>query len=198
MLLLTASCFAQDLQKARELYQAGKLPEALEELNKAAESPMKYRLRGLVYHQLPGTPEQKRANWALSLKDYDQAIVLDPKFADAYFGRANLQAEIGAGLQEKLNWMQEHNLKIGINTDPTLVDGRGKLRKEVLDMAIADYTQAIALKNNYIYYFMRGSAYQTEKNWTAAIADLEESSRLNPEFKTGSDTARALKTLTKP
>jgi len=196
-LLLTASCLAQDLQKARELYQASKLPEALEELNKAPASPMTYRLRGLVYHQLEGTPEQKRTNWALSLKDYDKAITLDPKFADAYFGRGNLQADIGQALKEKLNWLEEHNLHLGICKDPLIVDARGKSRKEVLDLAIADYDQAIALEKKYTYYFMRGSAYQFEKNWTAAIADMEESSRLNPQFQTGNDTARALKSLMK-
>lgn len=210
ILLLTIPALGQDRQEAerllgsaRQLYQTAVsaksqpgLRQALAEVDKAVAADsayaVSYHLRGLIYHQLG-----QRENLESGLKDYDTALGLDANYADGYAGRANLLVELARSLKAKLNWMEEHNLKIGLSKDPALVDRRGRGRKEVLDLAIADYTKAISLKNGYTYYFLRGEAYRLQGNLTAAIADFEESSRVNPSFDTGQKMADALKNLSK-
>jgi len=52
--------------------------------------------------------------------------------------------------------------------------------KKDYDMAVADYTEALKIRRDYITYYSRGDAYLEKGNAAKAITDYEESLRLKP------------------
>src|ERR1041385_6588539 len=119
-----------------------------------------------------------------ALKDFDQALSLQPENGDFYYSRAQVHDRLG-------------------NTDLALVDlakavaliksefGRSvafALRARIyqksgkLDESIKDYTEAIRLAPEFAYHHAnRAEVYFDKKEFEKAIADYSEAIRLDPE-----------------
>jgi len=72
--------------------------------------------------------------------------------------------------------------------------GRGLVYENTnnIDMAIADYTEAIRLDPSSALYYSRGDMYSKKGDTDSAIADYTEALRLDPDFE---EARNALETL---
>ena len=117
-----------------------------------------------------------------ALADFTQAIHLDPKMAAAYDGRGNAQTA-----KRRPGWTRLKTLRRPSPSTPArpISTATGVLREQAgygnLDGAIADYTQALALKpNTAVSYYNRGLARQAQGNLDAAIVDYDHALALDP------------------
>lgn len=133
-----------------------------------------YSNRGNAYH---AKGDEDRA-----ISDYDQAIRLNPKFANAYGGRGNAYQSKGDNDRAMVDYNE------AIRLDPKYIhayNGRGNAyhAKGDDDRAIADYNEAIRLDPTYKYaYNGRGNAYHAKGDDDRAIADYNEAIRLDPKY----------------
>jgi S1-C subfamily serine protease len=119
-----------------------------------------------------------------ALADLNQAIALDPKYANAYFGRGIVN--------EKLNDVRgalvDYNQAIAL--DPRSAysyNNRGTLKKEKLNDfqgALADYNQAIAIDPKFaLAYTGRGVLkYEKLNDVQGALADWNQAIALDPKY----------------
>lgn len=150
---------------------------------------------------LISTDEYNRL-FSLAVKDHDQAITLDPARAEpyytrgvTYYDRAALDAVVNGHLMgsdaERKTWFgpAAADFKKAIEKDPRLYlawDRLGMIHETTgeLDEAISDYAQEMALNplgrsRLADAYCARGESLNPkEKNYDAAIADLEKSIEL--------------------
>jgi tetratricopeptide (TPR) repeat protein len=114
------------------------------------------------------------------IADYDEAIRLDPKFADAFNGRGLIRASQG----DLDGAMADYNRAIRLNPQFAGFNyNRGNFlaAKGDLDGAIADYNQAIRLDPEFAgFYYGRGICRRDRGDLDGAIADLDEALRLDP------------------
>jgi tetratricopeptide (TPR) repeat protein len=116
-----------------------------------------------------------------AIKDYDEAIRLDPKDVIAYHNRGldkmDLKDNIGA----------IKDFEEAIRLDPKSAfsySGRGSARRNLKDYsgAIQDDDEAIRLDPKYaMAYNNRGYSKMLSSDWNGAIRDLDEAMRLNPK-----------------
>ena len=118
--------------------------------------------------------------WDSASWDYDAAIKIDPKYADAYLGRGTVKS-----IKDDLEGaIADFDKAIEIN--PTLTQAYvscadAKVKKEDWDGAIADYSKAINLDpKNEFYYGNRGDIESKKKDWDAAISDYDKALELRP------------------
>ena len=116
-----------------------------------------------------------------AIKDYDEALRLNPKHANAFSNRGVAYGHKG-----------EYDLAIqsydeAIRLDPSHADAfsnRGVAygRKGDYDRAIQSYDEAIRLNPNHANaLFDRGNAYRRKKDYDRAIDNYNEALRLNPK-----------------
>jgi tetratricopeptide (TPR) repeat protein len=119
-----------------------------------------------------------------ALADYDRAISLAPKFANAYYNRGLLK-------YQKLNDLQgalaDFNQAISLNPKSALAyNNRGNLKDDLNDTpgALFDYNQAISLNPKYVEaYYNRGILKKDKLNDPqGALADYNLAISLNPKF----------------
>ena len=104
-----------------------------------------YYSRGLAHYD--------KGDDGRAIAEYNEAIRLTPKYAQAYFNRGNAYRG-------------------------TAYDHKGDA-----DRAIANYSEAIRLDSNYPYaYNNRGNAYYHKGDDDRAIADYSEAIRLDPKY----------------
>jgi tetratricopeptide (TPR) repeat protein len=133
-----------------------------------------YNNRGNAH--LSGTHDYDHA-----IFDFTQAIMLDPRMAQAYFGR-------GRGSQERhdyegaiLDFIQV------IRLDPNFAaayNGRGGayFSKGDYDRALADYDQAIRLDPKFVVAYRESGLFHSIKgDLDRAIADFDQAIRLDPK-----------------
>jgi tetratricopeptide (TPR) repeat protein len=145
-------------------------------------------------------------------ENFDRAIELNPKFAEAYYFRGRVQfdnekadadftkaielkpvypeAYFRRGLGHDLNNKPTAALKDynkAIELDPNFIDAY--MTRAVLylldrkgQLAIADYTKVIQLKPDGESYYVRGNSYLEIGQYAKAITDLTESIRLDPTY----------------
>ncbi|ANP47550.1 hypothetical protein ATE48_17390 [Candidatus Viadribacter manganicus] len=118
---------------------------------------------------------------ARAIADYDKAIRLNPKDADAFYNRGNAHSAQG----DNARAIADYDQAIGLN--PQDVDAfynRGIAHGAQGDnaRAIADYDQAIRLNpQNADAFYNRGNAYSAQGNYARAIADYDQVILLNPQ-----------------
>jgi tetratricopeptide (TPR) repeat protein len=118
--------------------------------------------------------------YELALKDYSQALKLDPKFSLAMVNR-------GWTLFSMQDFATaEADFDAALKVDPengSAYEGRGVCRRErgQTDEALADFTQAIRRAPDYAHlYFRRSIAHRQKNDWNAALGDLNRCIALEP------------------
>ena len=119
-----------------------------------------------------------------AILEFNDAISLNPNFADAYAYRArayNSKQDYDQGLADA-------NQAIRLDPNSSLgyyARGIAYYEKNDFDRAIADYTQAIRINPNFVFaYNNRGVAYQQKGDFARARADYEAALRIDPNHTT--------------
>jgi tetratricopeptide (TPR) repeat protein len=150
---------------------AGVMPQNIKPQNIKVES---------IDHLARGKDLYREKKYDEAIAEYDEAIRLDPKNAEAYLQRGI--AYSGKGDEDRA--FAEYNLAIQIN--PNYAEAfhyRGIIYQGKGDnaLAIADYTQAIRINPNLLYaYFLRGMIREGNKDFDLAIADYTHCIRIDP------------------
>ncbi len=173
------------LKQGDEYYQSRNYAKAAEAYNKvvgygAADSA--------VYLKLGNSTSGERA-----LSSYTKAIELDPKNTEAYFRRAAAYANrsyetaqpFGKKYSEKFSQLALNDYTKAIELDKSNVDNylrRGDTYRDMgrYDLAIADYTKALTLKNSPYFYLLRAVSYQNSKQYAKAVEDYTAALALDP------------------
>ena len=139
-----------------------------------------YNNRGIVY--------KAKSDVDGAIGDYDQAIMLDPKYAYAYNNRG--LAYLAKGDYDRA--IADYDRAIALDPKYAIAyNNRGFAynAKGDYERAIADYDQAIAINplpkgsaGAINIYNNRGLAYQAKGDYDRAIADYNEAIRLDPKF----------------
>jgi tetratricopeptide (TPR) repeat protein len=115
-----------------------------------------------------------------AIADYNEAIRLDPKYADAYYNRA-IAYKAKGNLDRAI---ADYNEAVRLNPQDALAyNNRGIAyrAKGDLDRAIANYDEAIRLDpKDALAYNNRGIAYQAKGDFGRATADYDEAIQLDP------------------
>ncbi|MFH1227014.1 MAG: tetratricopeptide repeat protein [Planctomycetota bacterium] len=146
--------------------------KALADYEEAIKADPKYALsyynRGILY----GSKAERESNpdkccelIDKAIADHTEAIRLAPKYSDAYNNRGiayDNKTELPAGSRDKLS---------------------PEASRELMDKAIADYTEAIRLNpNDSAPFINRGKVYNKKGRPDLALADYNEAIRLDPSF----------------
>jgi serine/threonine protein kinase/tetratricopeptide (TPR) repeat protein len=126
--------------------------------------------------------EAEKNDYQSAIRDYTEAIRLDPNDSAAYNNRGNAYRT----LQQYDNALSDYNEAIRLKPDNVFAhNGRGNVYEDTgqYDKAISDYSEAIRLKPDYaLAYNGRGIAYDDLKQYERAVNDYTEAIRLEPEF----------------
>jgi serine/threonine protein kinase/Tfp pilus assembly protein PilF len=116
-----------------------------------------------------------------AIRDYDEAIQLDPKYAQAFSNR-------GAAWHKKKEYdraMRDFDEAIRLDPkDAKAFNNRGNawLYKKEYDRAILDYDEAIQLDpKSALAFTNRGAAWSDKKEYDRAIRDYDEAIQLDPK-----------------
>ena len=142
-----------------------------------------------------GVEWRLKGDYARALSDYDEAIRLDPKYADAYYDRCvayNRQQKYDLALPDC-----SEAIEIGPAEDALSATGQEKLTsdrsksdyyaqrgvayhgRQEIDRAIADYSEALRLyPKNFVALDNRARAYDDKGDSARAKADRDASKRL--------------------
>ncbi len=138
----------------------------------AKNSAIARRYRGLAY--------QRKDDLDRAIADYSEAIRLDPKYAEAYYGR-------GLTYRNKDD-VERADYSEAIRLEPQVAAAyfnRGKLfhLQGNSGRALADFDEAIRLDPKFVFaYTNRGYVYLARGNNHRAIADFSEAIRLEPKL----------------
>ncbi|MBI4399698.1 AAA family ATPase, partial [Candidatus Micrarchaeota archaeon] len=117
-----------------------------------------------------------------AIENYNMSIVLNPKFAEAYFNR-------GLCYYNKKDFdkaTEDYNKSADIDPKNAVIyNNRGDAfyRKQDFDKAIVDYDKAISINPRYLKaYYNRGLAYACQQDYERAIEDFNKVVELNPDF----------------
>ena len=117
-----------------------------------------------------------------SIFKYNEAIKLNPNYAEAYNNRGYVYYE----LKNYREAIADFNKAIQINPNiATAYNNRALIYEDIEDykQAIADYDKAIQNDpNSDIAYNNRGGAYHNLKNYNQALADFNKAIQLNPNY----------------
>jgi tetratricopeptide (TPR) repeat protein len=134
---------------------------------------------GIAYSILP--TGDRAANTQKAVAHYDEAIRVDPKFANPYIGRGNAYQS----KNEPDKAIADYDEAIRLDPKrafPYTARGNAYQFKNEPDKAIADYDEAIRLDPKFaLSYTARGNAYQSKNDYDKAIADYDEAIRLDPK-----------------
>ena len=118
-----------------------------------------------------------------AIKDYNEAIRLNPKLAASFYGRGDSYDRKGDFDRAILDESEAIRLspKFAYAYDAR---GRAHRNKGDFDQAIEDYSEAIRLSPNYALAFNnRGDSYRSKGDYDQAILDFNEALRLNPKLE---------------
>jgi type IV pilus biogenesis/stability protein PilW len=159
-----------------ELFQKGRLDQAIAEFNQAIELNPRdaeaYNYRGSAY--------LKKGQIDRAIADYDQVLRLKPRYAEAYTDRG---VAYGAkGQYDRA--IADFNRAVELNpryAPAWSCRGGMYLNKGQIDRAIADFSKAVEVDPGYAMgYNNRGTAYMQQKRYDQAIFDFDKALRLDP------------------
>ncbi|MDR2904920.1 MAG: tetratricopeptide repeat protein [Helicobacteraceae bacterium] len=133
-----------------------------------------YYNRGIAYIKL--------RNYDQAVKDYTQAIALDPKDDQAYHNRGGAYCKLGNYDQAIADFTK------AIELNPKYASAyfnRGVTydKQQNYNQAITDFTKAIELApKDATYYNNRGNVYYELQNYDQAISDYTKAIELDPKF----------------
>ncbi|MEM4296686.1 MAG: AAA family ATPase [Candidatus Anstonellales archaeon] len=117
-----------------------------------------------------------------AIENYNMAILLNPVFSEAYFGRALTYYK----LKEYEKSIADYTKVIELDPkNPVVYNNRGDAyyRKGDFGTAIKDYDKAIMLNPSYMKaYYNRGLCYASLEQYDKAIEDFSEVIKLKPDF----------------
>ncbi|MEI6370115.1 MAG: tetratricopeptide repeat-containing serine protease family protein [Nostocales cyanobacterium ELA608] len=164
-------------QKYVVLSDLKRYKEAAAAINKAIElSPRAafYNNRGNVRNELG----DKQG----AIDDYNQAIKINPNYANAYYNRGNVRDDLG----DKQGAIDDYNLAIKINPNYALAyNNRGNARADLGDKprAIDDFNLAIKINPNLAQaYNNRGVVRDELGDKPGAIDDYTQAIKFNPNL----------------
>ena len=154
-----------------------------------------YNNRGNVYLN------QKK--WDLAVADYTRAITINPNLAEAYNNRGLAYHQLEDFNKARENFQRAAQLHLAQGNTAAYQDtiklvnslersgralvetyfnrGNHYYKEEKWDLAVADYTRAIAINPNLAEaYYNRGFIYNKLQKWDLAVADFTQFIRLNP------------------
>jgi tetratricopeptide (TPR) repeat protein len=117
-----------------------------------------------------GMEEERHNNLNKALNDYNNAILLNDKYANAYNNRANIKYK----MEDYNGALQDYNIAISLNTDFDLAYcNRALVRERMQDYAasLKDYDTAIALNAQ------NGEAYYSRARVKGKLGDVAGASR---------------------
>jgi Flp pilus assembly protein TadD len=117
-----------------------------------------------------------------AIADFDQAIRLNPNFADAFYNRGNAYGRKGQPDRAIADFDQA--IRLNPNYSEAFKDrGNAYDDKGQFDRALQDYDQAIRLNPNLaLAFYDRGLAYFSKGQYDRAIADYDQAIRLDPKY----------------
>ncbi len=129
-----------------------------------------------------GEAANKNSDYDLAIREYTEAIRLDPNNDRYYFSRA---LKYYYNKKDYDRAIADYTEAIRISPNWVRIGSRGDvyLEKGDYNRAIADYTEAIRLDPNSSTYYSRGKGYLEKGDYANAIADLETSLQLKPDAK---------------
>jgi tetratricopeptide (TPR) repeat protein len=129
---------------------------------------------------IQGGDKYQKGDYQGAVAAYNQAIQLNPNYAEAYNNRGNARDELG----DKQGAIADFNEALRINpNDAYAYYNRGLTRSELGDKqgAIADFNEALRINPNYAYaYYNRGLTRSELGDKQGAIADYNQALRINP------------------
>jgi len=133
-----------------------------------------------------------------ALEDYNQAIALNPQFAEAYLKRGAIRYKLG----DDRGVLKDCNAALSINPDLApayYYQGRARYRLGYTQAAIDAYTQAIVKEPDRAEaYYYRGLANEDVQEIALAVEDLHKASELFSEqgdrtgYRLAQDTLKAI------
>jgi len=128
-----------------------------------------------------GKAKWQADDYSGALEDFNHSLIINPGNLDAHYYRGMLLAKNFQRYEEAI---LELNFVIKNEPDNSLFYDRGNLKSNMNDLpgAIEDYTKAIALNNNWLYYFSRANTYGQLKQYPEALKDYDQTINLIPAF----------------
>ncbi len=159
-----------------------RLPRAVQEGAVVAVTADEFFIAGFNKFIEPG--ENVRSGREEAVRQFSQAIALNPKYTKAYFMRAYVNQLLG----NFPSTLADYNQAIALNPKDALAcNNRGTLKVQNLNDpqgALADLNQAISLKPDYAEaYYNRGTLkVQNLNDHQGALADFNQAITLSPKY----------------
>lgn len=130
-----------------------------------------------------GMAQESLENFEQAKADYNNAIEINPEYANAYNNRGNIKAKQA----DYKGAIKDYNRAVQLS--PQLVEAycnRGLAKESLGDhyQALEDFDRAVELDSEYVdAYLRRGILKQDLKDYTGAIRDFDRVMEIEPECK---------------